>query len=521
MKRARKTEVLSQSAHTLSHNLWHSSLPMAEVKQEVATSAAPAQEVKDAPLDADLSAFLKPFTFAAKPALKIERVPFMIDETVTIKGWIDTIRTGKKTHFYVLRQSPTSQVQVVVPADLISKLEQPPTPESYVAITGVVKCLPAEAHSFLPVEIHAHSIDVISLAKSDFPHRCPSGCGPDVQLAQRHLYIRDKKFAINQMLLTSLIDGFRGYFRDSDMHEVIPPSFTSLQCEGGSTLFSLKHPGKTSDKPMDVFLNQSAQFYLEMALAALGGAGTWCVAQSYRAENSHTRRHTTEYTHVEAEWSDMPSIEAHGDRLIQMCKGAISRWIESSEVLLKAAGKYESAQKKLKMLDDVVLLHHKDAITMLRKLGVKKTVTDKDGQKIEVDFDDDDDIEEAQERWLTDKIGKIILLWGFPRKHKSFYMALDPKDQERVLGIDMLVPGVGEIIGSGIRVSTSKQLRERLEEQKLDPATYTSYTDLRDYGFAMTSGMGLGATRTMCWLLDEFHIRDVTMFPRFPGYAAP
>jgi asparaginyl-tRNA synthetase len=90
-----------------------------------------------------------------------------------------------------------------------------------------------------------------------------------------------------------------------------------------------------------------------------------------------------------------------------------------------------------------------------------------------------------------------------------------------VLGIDLEVPGVGEVVGSGIREQTVQGLQQRLKDEGLDEKTYECYTDMRKYGFAMTSGMGLGLGRLMTWLLDLNSIRQIVTWPRFPGYAAP
>jgi asparaginyl-tRNA synthetase len=100
-------------------------------------------------------------------------------------------------------------------------------------------------------------------------------------------------------------------------------------------------------------------------------------------------------------------------------------------------------------------------------------------------------------------------------------MGLDPEDDSRVLGCDVEVPGVGEIIGSGVREGDHQRLKDRLLEAGLKPDDYSEYIDLRKYGFCKTSGMGLGVGRLLTWLLGAYSIRDVTAFPRFPGYLRP
>jgi asparaginyl-tRNA synthetase len=160
-------------------------------------------------------------------------------------------------------------------------------------------------------------------------------------------------------------------------------------------------------------------------------------------------------------------------------------------------------------------LTHADAIKKCNELGIYKNLETKEP------FGERDDIPEAQERQLIDQMGKVVLLTKFPREFKSFYMALDPEDPSRVLGCDVEVPGVGEIIGSGVREPDPNRLQQRLIEAGLIPDDYREYIDLRKYGFGMTSGMGLGVDRMLTWLLKLPNIRDVVTFPRYPGYARP
>ena len=119
------------------------------------------------------------------------------------------------------------------------------------------------------------------------------------------------------------------------------------------------------------------------------------------------------------------------------------------------------------------------------------------------------------------QLDRIVFLVKFPVEFKSFYMALDPADPSRVLGCDVEVPGVGEIIGSGVREFDYARLNARMLEAKLNPADYTEYLDLRKYGAGITSGMGLGVDRMLTWLLNLNSIREVVTFPRFPASIRP
>jgi aspartyl/asparaginyl-tRNA synthetase len=504
--------------------------------------------------DVKLTPFCRPKWQGQYPLVDIAQLSGgkYTDHMITLRARIVALRDSKKRSFLVVGQGDIDSVGVMVehgvtrllpfvpgqdPCRVLRSVGDAPmgvqvapklTIQSYIHIEGqVVKLRDGKVTklangktSLLPYEIHASAILLVGPAPEDFVPRTSRDAGPEVQLKLRHLYLRDSDFAIRSSLYQGMVASLEHHFKTTGCERVSPPSFTSLQCEGGATLFELDAPGTSHDKPMKVYLNQSAQFYLEFELAARGTKGVYCIAPSFRAERSHTRRHLLEFEHVEAEWSDVYTIEEHADKLIQMLKCSIAHYLATQEDRLKHLQKYESTKQKLAMLDDVVMLDHKQAIQLCNRFGFLKIVT-KDGKTERVPFTEDDDIPEMQERQLIDKLNKVVLLTRFHKSFKSFYMAKDPKDPDRVLGIDLEVPGVGEVVGSGIREQTVQGLQQRLKDEGLDEKTYECYTDMRKYGFAMTSGMGLGLGRLMTWLLDLNSIRQIVTWPRFPGYAAP
>lgn len=484
--------------------------------------------------------YVQPEWQGAYPKIWIDQLSSeWTNKKVHLRGRVAEMRDQKKFIFLTLQQGDIDRVTVVVDKAQTRMMSSTrdekdkdgtlkPSVQSWVHIDGEVKALPPGKHNrYLPLEIQAETLDIRSQAKEDYLSRCPKNADISVQLEQRHLSIRDQTFAIEQELCQQFVECLERHMIESGCSRVSPPSFTSMPCEGGADIIKLKVPGVSKEKPLDVGLVQSSQLYLEFSINSRGKAGVFCNAKSWRGEHSHTRRHLVEFDHFEAEWNDVTTIDEHAEKLISMLKGSISKWLVVGERRLRYLGKYDAAVNKLKMLDDVVFLHHRDAIKMLNALGIKNQIKIESKEpsqpaKIEeCEFKDTDDIAEAQERKLIDTIGKIVLLHGFSKSFKSFYMARNPSDPERVLGIDVEVPGVGEIIGSGIRASTVKDLKIGLEEQGLSDKEYGCYFDTREYGFPFTSGMGLGVGRLMTWLLDQDSIRRVTEYPRFPAYAAP
>lgn len=432
---------------------------------------------------------------------------------IFFRGWAEKFQQFKKHAFITLRDPPR-KYQVVVSGQLPEGL----TPESYIVVYGEKKQLPDGYTSFCDFEIHCtpEEIKIHSQAKPDFPMRCPPDLGPELKLSDRHLYLRDPKMAAMTRLRAILLRAIRMHFDGQEMTEIAPPYFVGNQCEGGATLFKLKHPGKAGHDEQDAFLTQSSQFYLEMAVPAVGDC--YCIGPSFRAEKSHTRRHLTEFVHAECEWKDVTSFNKHLEHLKEMLYGILYhfwRLAEEDESLFKMVGIKERMQTLLKMAKDIQIMTHSEAINYCRTHEIYKD------EERKVHFERIDDIPEAAERKMIDQIGKIVFLTRFPRIFKSFYMKPCEDDPRYVEGCDVEVPGVGEIIGSGVRVSSATELRERLKEEGLREADYREYIELREYGHSQTSGMGLGVDRFLTWILGVHSIRDVVTFPRFPGCITP
>lgn len=424
-------------------------------------------------------------------------------ETVEVTGWVDKIQRFRKHIFVTLRDGvgKYSRVQVVM------KDDQDLSEEAYVKITGKVTELPEGKYSYQQVEIQASECVILSKSDRDFSSRCPSDAGSEVKLEERHLYLRDEKFAIITKLRALYIRSLREYFEESGCTEIIPPCFVGTQCEGGATLFKLDHVGQPA------YLTQSSQFYLEYCVPSVGDC--YCIYPSFRAEKSHTRRHLTEFLHAEAEWSGIFTLEQHLDKMRQLMRRPLEILLkyDDKEKLLQQIGRRDEVEKLAKM--EIITLTHRDAIEYCREHGIYKDDESK------TQFDYEDDIPEAQERKMIDMIGKIVLLVKFPKGFKSFYMKIDPDDKDYVFGCDVEVPTVGEVIGSGIRAVDHKELSDRLKEQGLKEEEYKQYIDLRKYGFGHTSGMGLGVDRMLTWILGLHSIREIVTFPRYPGRLFP
>lgn len=165
------------------------------------------------------------------------------------------------------------------------------------------------------------------------------------------------------------------------------------------------------------------------------------------------------------------------------------------------------------MSENIITVTHREAIDYCRSHAIYKDET------LKIHFDDEDDIPEMQERRMIDEMNQIVFLVKFPKGFKSFYF--ETYEDGTVLGCDVEVPGVGEVIGSGVRLADYDRLIEAIKENGLNVDDYKEYIDLRKYGPGRTSGMGLGLDRFLTWLLGKFNIREVVTFPRYPGKLFP
>ncbi len=405
---------------------------------------------------------------------------------VTLKGWVYQIRDHGKIMFYFLRDG-YGFCQITIKKNIVGEDNFKTAKEIYreasVIISGTVK---KDARAEGGFEVLASTVRVWNPSHPQIDQEVTPDSGPDIMLDKRHFVIRGRRTRAILKYRSDALRYFREYFYENDLFEVTPPLIVETLPEGGSDLFEIKYFEKKA------YLSQSSQLYLEAAIFSLGNVFT--ILPSYRAEKSRTKRHLSEYTHVEAElsWVDFDDLT---DFMQEMLIYVIKRSEEDSEDVFS-----DLDIKPFKPKTPFEKVPYKKALEIVRELGWE--------------IEDGEDISDAPERDLVAKYGNPIYLTEFPVNMKPFYHKISEKDPSVTLSADLLVPVVGELIGSGERETDLNSLLTRLKAMGLNPDPYYWYTDLRKYGSVPHSGFGLGFERFVQWVLQVEHIRDTTLFPR-------
>ncbi|KAI9088749.1 hypothetical protein DFS34DRAFT_654803 [Phlyctochytrium arcticum] len=433
---------------------------------------------------------------------------------VKVFGWVHRHRVqGKDIAFVVLRDG-TGYLQCVLTGKQCQSYDALTlTLESTVFITGVLQVVKEGKSAPGGHELQADYWEIVGRAPGGdeaFGNKLNTESSPDILLDQRHLVIRGET-ASNVLKMRALVlKAFRDFFDSRKVTEVTPPLMVQTQVEGGSTLFDFQYYGETA------YLTQSSQLYLETCLASLGDV--YCMAESFRAEKSHTRRHLSEYTHCEGELAfiDFEDLLNFIEDMIVSVMEQVTSDPVGSKIMKELNPDFKALKKPFKRMN------YADAIKWLNDNGVKKDVLDADGKKIgEADYEFGEDIPEAPERRMTDTIGEPILLCRFPTEIKSFYMKRCPEDGRLTESVDVLMPNVGEIVGGSMRITDFVELAAGYKREGIDPSPYYWYTDQRKYGTCEHGGFGLGVERFLAWLLNRYTVRDVCLYPRFMGRCEP
>ncbi|KAG8902320.1 putative asparagine--tRNA ligase, cytoplasmic [Tulasnella sp. 403] len=445
----------------------------------------------------------------AATKVKIRQCGAYHDKRVRVFGWVHRLRQQKENTFIVLRDG-TGYLQCFIGGRLAQTYDALTlTLESTVEIVGAMKPVPEGKTAPDGHELVADYWRLLHGAPSGeeaVSNKINEQSEAPVLADNRHLVLRGEKSAAILRVRAALLAAFRKVLADEGVLEVTPPCMVQTQVEGGATLFKLDYYGQPA------FLTQSSQLYLETCLPSLGDV--YCIQESFRAENSHTRRHLSEYTHLEVEiaFVTFDDLMIHIETLICEAVDVLLADPVISKLLYTLNPNFKKPSRPFMRLD------YRDAIKWLNDHGIQRE--DEETHEM-VDHKVGDDIAEAAERRMTDELGVPILLNKFPKEIKAFYMKKVPGDEAYTESVDLLMPNVGEIVGGSMRIADLQELLEGYQREAIDPAPYYWFTDQRKYGTCEHGGYGLGVERLLAWLCDRYTVRECSLYPRWPGRATP
>ncbi|KAK0709056.1 asparaginyl-tRNA synthetase [Lasiosphaeria miniovina] len=441
--------------------------------------------------------------------IKLNNKSVELGTRIKVFGRIHRLRSQKQATFITLRDG-YGLLQCVLPAGDLTKTYDALVfaQETSIVLYGELKQLPPGASAPDNRELQVDYYRVLGSAPSDLDaitNKVSRDQDPwDAQmLDNRHLVLRGETASAVMKLREFVELAFIDTYREMHFTKVSPPAMVQTQVEGGSTLFKYDYYGE------EAYLTQSSQLYLETVIPSLGDV--YCIEKSFRAEKSLTRRHLSEYTHIEGE---MDFIEF--DDLLEHLEEIISRVVD------KVQGNAEVAAY-LKLLNPgfekpsrpFMRMKYEDAIEWLNKQD--PPILNEEGNVHSFG----DDIAEAAERRMTDIINRPIFLTHFPVEIKAFYMKKDPKDLRVTESVDVLIPGVGEIVGGSMRMEDYDELIAAYKKNGIGPEPYYWYTDQRKFGTTPHGGYGLGLERFLAWMAGQHTVRTTTLYPRFMGRARP
>ncbi|CDO72589.1 hypothetical protein BN946_scf184985.g8 [Trametes cinnabarina] len=496
-----------------------------ELAEREAKELAEARELREKKLEES-----KKIVLEEDPSLptatksKIGNLTPLRSKRVKVDGWVHRLRDQKEIIFVVLRDG-TGYLQCVLSGKVAQTYDALTlTLESTIEVVGTLQTVPEGKTAPSGHELVVDYWRVLGSApggEDAFTNRLNEKSDPSIQADLRHLVLRGETASAVLKLRAALLNSFRQSLIEHDLLEVTPPCLVQTQVEGGATLFKLDYYGQPA------FLTQSSQLYLETCLPSLGDV--FCVQESFRAENSHTRRHLSEYTHLEAELAFI-TFDDLMDHIETVICETVDKLLQNpaSAALIKQLNPNFTAPVR-----PFLRLSYVDAIKWLNEHDIRheaedaqgNVIKDDQGKPVMVEHKVGDDIAEAAERRMTDILGSPVFLYGFPAELKAFYMKKMPKNRADgptfTESCDLLMPGVGEIVGGSMRIADEKELLEAYKREGIDPAPYYWFTDQRKYGTCEHGGYGLGVERFLAWLANRYTVRECSLYPRWPGRATP
>ena len=441
---------------------------------------------------------------------------------IEVQGWVRTRRDSKDFSFIELNDgSSLRNLQIIGKNSLPNYAEvQRLTTGSSISVQGKLIESQGKGQKW---ELVADKIDVVGLADDSYPLQ-KKGHTPEFLREIAHLRPRSNLFGCVFRVRSRLALAVHQFFQERGFVYVHTPIITGSDCEGAGELFRVttidcRNAPRTKEGEIDyakdffarsTYLTVSGQLEAEAFACALTKVYTF--GPTFRAENSNTSRHASEFWMIEPEMA-FCDLNGNMDLAEEIVKYLIVDVRENCPEEMALFAKF--VDKELPAQLDFVVGRKFQRITYTDAVDLLK----KSGEKFEFPVEYGLNLQSEHERWLTEKHFKCpVTVFNYPKEIKPFYMRLND-DNKTVTAMDLLVPGIGEIVGGSQREERLEMLEASMRRHNMNPADYKWYLDLRRYGTVPHSGFGLGFERILMFVTGVSNIRDVTPFARTPGSA--
>jgi asparaginyl-tRNA synthetase len=436
-------------------------------------------------------------------------------EQIRLGGWVRTRRDSKGFSFVELNDgSCFASIQVVADAGIpgYERIADFTTGASAL-VEGALTASPAAGQKW---EVKATSIKLIGAADASYPLQ-KKGHTLEFLRSIAHLRPRSNLFGAVFRTRSRLAYAVHEFFQSREFVYVHTPVITASDCEGAGEMFRVTTlKGDLDETPEKDFFGKRAYLtvsgQLEGETFACALSNIYTFGPTFRAENSNTARHAAEFWMIEPE---MAFCDLQGDMdlaeefIKALAKYALEHCAEDLDFFAKYVDKGLHERLKFVLDRPFVRVPYTEAVNILTKSG----------KKFEFPVEYGQNLQSEHERFLTEEHFKSpTTVFNYPRDIKPFYMRVND-DGKTVTAMDVLVPGIGEVIGGAQREERPEVLEQQMKHHNLNPADYWWYADLRKYGTVPHAGFGLGFERLIMFLTGVGNIRDVIPFARTPGNA--
>lgn len=442
--------------------------------------------------------------------------PEYVGQSVTVCGWVRTARNSKNVAFIELNDGTTlKHLQIVIDKESGVDFEDALRLGTSLKVIGtVVKALQGE-----DVEINAESITVLGECPLDYPLQKKRHTLEFLR-TMPHLRGRTNTFNAVLRVRSVMAASLHEYFQSRNFVYVNTPLITGSDCEGAGEMFQVTTIGysKEYENEEDYYNNDffgrraglSVSGQLEGEVAAMAMGKIYTFGPSFRAENSNTPKHLAEFWHVEPEiaFAELPDVIEEAESMI---KYVIRNVLDKcpNEMAFFDAHFEKGIIDRLEELisHEFATCDYTEAIRLLKESG----------EQFQYPVEWGCDLQTEHERYIAEKVfKKAVFVTNYPKEIKSFYMKQNP-DGKTVAAVDLLVPGVGEIIGGSEREADYDKLVAAMKERNMNLDLYSDYLDLRKFGSVPHGGFGLGFERLIMYVTGVSNIRDVILYPRTVG----